>query len=345
MQKIIHLTKILIITLLIPLISKTTFAQEIYKGQVLERVQIDTSQIQYSVKLDTGEQITTQPSLLTNQDLTYEPGDKVFLQATQSQDLTQYYITDHNRLGALIWIFIIFFILAVLIGKKHGVYSIVGMAFSFLVIFKFVLPNILDGKSPVFITVMACFLIVPVNFYLSHGFNKKTHTAIVSTIITLIITSVFAWLSVNGSNITGRSSEEALFLSIYKENVNLRGILLSGIIIGFLGILDDITVSQASIVNQLKLANKELTSVELYKQAMAVGRDHITSLINTLVLVYAGASMPLLLLFLNNPQPVSYVLNSEIISEEIIRTIIGSVGLILAVPISTLLSSLVAEVE
>jgi uncharacterized membrane protein len=183
--------------------------------------------------------------------------------------------------------------------------------------------------------------IIPVTFYLSHGFNKKTHVAIVGTIISLIITGVLAAVFVNISKLTGYASEEAGFLqSEIGGTINMKGVLLAGIIIGTLGVLDDITVSQSAIVYQLKKANKKLGFRQLFSRAMKVGHDHISSLINTLVLVYAGVAMPLLLLFVNNPRPFSEVINYEIIADEIVRTLVGSIGLITAVPITTVLAAL-----
>jgi uncharacterized membrane protein len=148
-----------------------------------------------------------------------------------------------------------------------------------------------------------------------------------------------ATLFVNLSQLTGFTSEEAGFLQAYKPGlINMKGLLLSGIIIGVLGVLDDITISQSAIVEQLKKANQKLKPIELYQKAMSVGRDHIASMINTLILVYTGAALPLLLLFIDNPHPFSQVINYEIIADEVVRTLVGSIGLILAVPITTLLA-------
>ena len=149
---------------------------------------------------------------------------------------------------------------------------------------------------------------------------------------------------VEAAKLTGFASEEAGFLQVAKQGaMNMKGLLLAGIIIGVLGVLDDITISQSAIVFQLKEANEKLKFNELYKRAMNVGQDHISSMVNTLVLVYTGAALPLLLLFIDNPHPFSEIVNYEIIADEIVRTLVGSIGLILAVPITTVIASLVAE--
>lgn len=139
--------------------------------------------------------------------------------------------------------------------------------------------------------------------------------------------------------LTGLSSEEAGMLLVQRSgNFDMKGLLLCGIIIGALGVLDDITISQASIVNELIKGSEKPKGSVIYKQAMNVGRDHISSMVNTLVLAYAGASLPLLLIFVDNPHPFSEIINYEFLAEEIIRTLVGSIGLILAVPITTLIA-------
>lgn len=270
----------------------------------------------------------------------YEIGDRLIITAAQNFEKKEvFYITDYIRTTSLYWLFGIFIALTVVIGGKRGIASLLGMAFSFLIIFTFVLPQISLGKDPIFIAIIAAFFIIPSTFYLSHGFNRKTTSAVAGTIIALIITGFLANFFVDAARLTGFVSEEAGFVEAAKHGlVNIRGLLLAGIIIGVLGILDDITISQAAIVSQLKQVSPNLTIVDLYSKAMDVGRDHISSVVNTLILVYTGAAMPLLLLFIDNPMPFSEVINYEILAEEIVRTLVASIGLILAVPITTLLT-------
>ncbi len=270
----------------------------------------------------------------------YKPGDEILV--SYSKDFTGddvFYITDFIRRQPLLWLFLIFVVLTVTIGKWRGLSSLLGLGISFLVIFVFILPQICAGRDPVFIAIIGSLLIIPFTFYLSHGFNKKTTVAVIGTFIALIITGLLAKFFVEVTRLTGYASEEAGFLHLAKEGmVNIRGLVLAGIIIGTLGVLDDITVSQSAIVQQLKAANPKISYKEQFWRAMDVGRDHIASMVNTLVLVYTGAALPLLLLFITNSHPFTEVINYEIIAEEIIRTLVGSVGLIAAVPITTFLA-------
>lgn len=271
----------------------------------------------------------------------YKVGDEVIV--TYSKDFQgndTFYITDYIRRNSLLWLFVIFVGLAVAIGRWQGVTSLVGMGISFLVIFKFILPKISAGSDPVQIAILGSLVIIPATFFLSHGLNKKTGIAIAGTLISLIVTGILANAFVEACKLTGFASEEAGFLQAYKPGlINIKGLLLAGIIIGVLGVLDDITISQSAIVQQLKAANPRLKPGELYVKAMAVGKDHIASMVNTLILVYTGAALPLLLLFIDNPHPFSEVINYEIIADEIVRTLVGSIGLVLAVPITTLIAS------
>lgn len=272
----------------------------------------------------------------------YDSGDRlVVLHSVDIEGNDLFFVTDYVRRSGLLVLALFFVGLALLIGGKWGAFSLIGMGLSFVVIFTFVLPQIIKGYDPVLVAVSGSALIIPITFYLSHGINRKTNIAIIGTLITLVLTGLLAVYFVDLTRLTGFASEEAVFLQVQKGGlINMKGLLLAGIIIGTLGILDDITISQASIVEELRKANKNLDSKELFLSAMRVGRDHIASLINTLVLVYTGASLPLLLLFINNPSPVSDIINMELVADEIVRTLVGSIGLILAVPVTTFLAAL-----
>ena len=271
----------------------------------------------------------------------YQEGDEVqvvYSRNESGRDL--FYISDYVRRNTLTWLFVIFVIMTILIGKWQGASSILGMGVSFVIIFKFILPQISGGANPILIAILGSMMIIPVTFYLSHGLNRKTTVAIFGTIISLIITGLIAAFFIEAAKLTGFASEEASYLQTQTQgSIPIKGLLLAGIIIGALGILDDITVSQAAIVFELKKTNKQLGFIELFQKTMNIGRDHISSVVNTLVLVYTGAALPLLLLFINSPRPYSEVVNNEIIAEEIVRTLVGSIGLVLAVPITTLIAA------
>lgn len=279
--------------------------------------------------------------------LEYKIGDKVSVSISKDpQGKDAYFVTDYVRRDALYWLFAVFAALVLIIGGLRGVFSLIGMGISFLIIFLFVLPQILAGRDPITIAIISSMAIIPITFYLSHGFNKKTSIAVIGTIIALVITGVLANFFVTFAHLTGFASEDATFLEAARQGtIQMKGLLLAGIIIGALGVLDDITVSQSAIVFQLKKTSPHLKIKDLYSKAMDIGRDHIASMVNTLILVYTGAALPLLLLFINSPRPFGEIINFELIAEEIVRTLVVSIGLILAVPIVTLIASIASEIE
>jgi uncharacterized membrane protein len=184
-------------------------------------------------------------------------------------------------------------------------------------------------------------MIAVISLYLAHGFSKRTSIAVASTVIAIVVSALLAILFVDLTKIAGLGSEEALYLQVANlGKINLKGLLLGGIIIGSLGVLDDITTAQTATVEEISAANNKLDFAELYRRGTSVGREHILSLINTLVLAYAGSSFPLFILIVRNTtEPLWVVLNSEPIVEEIVRTIVGSATLMFAVPISTVLAA------
>lgn len=318
-----------------------TFKQEQFEAVVTKKETDKNLEVEILEGSLTGKKATIETFNLSPVNaIEYTVGEKVIVSPVNIAGRETFYIVDYSRSTSLYLLFFVFAALVVLMARRKGMASLIGLAFSFLIIFQFVLPQILAGQNPIFIAILASLIITPVNFYLSHGVNKKTTIAICGTIISLILTGFLATIFVEISKLTGTASEEATYLQLIKgAAINLKGLLLAGIIIGLLGILDDITISQAAIVHQLKEVSPKISFGELYSRAMDVGRDHIASLVNTLVLVYTGATMPLLLLFINNPLPFSKVINQQIVAEEIVRTIIASIGLILAVPITTLIAS------
>lgn len=273
----------------------------------------------------------------------FKIGERLMIAKYQSGEMTNLYIADYDRSNSLIILFGIFVVVVVFVAKLQGLSSILGMIYSFAVLIKIILPLLLNGLNPINIALLAIILIMPVTFYLSHGINKKTTVAIAGTLITLLITSIFSLLFMEMAKLSGLASEEANFLQLDRGSINFHGLLLAGIMISALGILDDITVSQASVVTQLKKVQEKISFKKLYHQAMNIGRDHIASMVNTLVLIYTGASLPLLLLFLDYNNSFSEVINYEFMAEEIVKTMISSIGLILAVPITTALACLVMK--
>jgi uncharacterized membrane protein len=250
-------------------------------------------------------------------------------------------MADVYRLPALIGLAALFFALAAWFGGRRGVTSMLGLASSVAVIMAYVVPSLAAGRSPLATCLVASFLIATLSLYLAHGFNARTTVAYVGTVVTLAVSAAAGSAFVTWARLFGLGSEDAFFLQgSGMESIDLRGLLLGGMILGALGILDDITTAQAAVVDELKHADPRLGMHELYVRGTSVGREHIASLVNTLFLAYAGAALPLFLLFrINAGQPAWFVVNSEMIAEEVVRTIVGSVCLVLAVPVTTALAA------
>lgn len=270
------------------------------------------------------------------------PGDAVVVQKIEALGEFTYGIYDKYRIWPMAFILFLFFALVIFFSRTKGVGSILGLIISILILAKYVVPRILAGQDPLLISLLGAIAIAILAIYTAHGFNKRTSIALISTIITLGISALLSILFVALAKLSGMGSEGAFYLQTGGfENLNLKGLLLGGIIIGALGVLDDITTGQAAAVDEIKKANPELSFSELYRRGISVGKEHISSLVNTLFLAYAGASLPLFLLFTVNPseQPLWVIINGEFIAEEIIRTLVGSTVLVLAVPIATLLAA------
>ena len=251
-----------------------------------------------------------------------------------------FYVSDVYRLNAVWWIVGVFFLLTVYFARWQGIRAFLGLAISFFLLFFVIVEKIVGGSSPVLASMVGVLLIATISLYIAHGFRMRTSIAFVSTLITIGLSFLFATLFVRASHLFGFGTEEAFFLQFAPiEHIDLRGILLAGIMLGVLGVLDDVTTAQAATVEEIHRANTSLGFTELYQRGLSVGREHIVSLVNTLALAYTGASFPLLLLFYIYERPLWVTLNSEIILEEVIRILVGSITLIFAVPITTMLAA------
>ena len=271
-------------------------------------------------------------------------GDRIVLGRTSDPRMgTIYYFSDYQRRLPLLLLVGLFVLVVVLIGRRRGISALLGLAFTFAVLVKFVLPSVLEGRSPLLVAIVGSAAAMLAVLYLSHGFNARTTTAVLGTLVSLAIIGLLAALFVEVARIVSLGSEDATFLQISASQVNLKGLLLGGIIIGSLGVLNDVTVTQASAVWALRAANPGWGARQLYRSAMDIGRDHIASVVDTLVLAYAGASLPLLLLFTLANRPVGDVLTGALVAEEIVRALVGSIGLVASVPLTTALAALVAQ--
>lgn len=265
----------------------------------------------------------------------------VIAKETIDGNTTRYVLADVFRIPIMVYLLVGFFILVVLIAGSKGAFSIVGMFLSLAILMGFVIPHILQGENPLLVALAGLAVTAIITMYLSHGFKWETHVALSSMLLTLLLVGVVSYGAVILGKMVGLGSEEAYYLQFGPaSHINLRGLLLAGMLLGALGILDDIALSQVSVTSQLHSAKPNISFQELYWRALSVGQDHVASLVNTLVLAYAGSSLPLFLLFsMNQSQPAWVTLNSEIIAEEVIRTLSGSIGLVIAVPLTTVMAA------
>jgi uncharacterized membrane protein len=231
----------------------------------------------------------------------------------------------------------------VVFGRWKGVGALAGLTMSLAVIVVFVLPSLLDGNNAVLVALVGTSLIAFVALYLAHGLHPTTSVALVSTFAALVVTGALSWVFIAATRFTGYTDDSTQFLDALSVPIDPRGILLAGIVIGSLGVLDDVTVTQVSAVWELRAAQPTMSSSELVRAALRIGRDHISSTVNTLFLAYAGAALPLLLLFSEASQGIGSVATREIVAVEIVRSLIGSIGLVSAVPISTWLAAQVVR--
>ena len=266
-----------------------------------------------------------------------EAGDKVIVTLGARPDgLLAIYFVDFVRTGPLLWLTAIFAVSIILISRWKGFRSLVSMAISLFVIIGFIIPRILSGGDPLWVSIIGSIILLGVTLYLTYGWNLKTHAAVISMVLVLLITGLLAGFFVVFTRLTGSGDENTLFLlQMLSTQINLRGLLLGGMIIGALGVLDDLVTTQASAVFELHHANPSLNFQQLFRSAMRIGQDHVAATVNTLVLAYAGASLPMLLLFTLGQGDLGYLVNFEFVAEEIVRTLVGSLGLVSAVPLTT----------
>ena len=270
-----------------------------------------------------------------------EKNDEVFIQKSLFGDV-EFNVVDISRTNNLILLSVFFVILVIATSGLKGVYSLVGLLFSFAIIFVFIVPQILKGAEPVSIGIIGAAVILIPTLYLSYGLNRKSIAAFFGIIVSLFFVGIFANYFVNILQFTGLG-EISVFLDMESSNtINFIGLLTAGIIIAAVGVLDDVAAIQSSVVFSLASNNSDLRGFELFKEAMHVGKDHISAVVNTLVLAYTGASLPLLLLLSLRNMPADYFVSLEMVAEEIVRTLISSSGLLLAVPLTTVIATIMA---
>ena len=313
---------------------------EIDLGGVVQRYQIAQVKLLEGEYQDLVMEMDYGKRQLLSNAVYLDAGDKVIVTLGSRPDgvLTIYFV-DFVRVSPLLWLTAIFAVSIVLISRWKGIRSLLSMMFSLYVIIGFIIPRILSGGDPLQASIIGSVILLGVTLYLTYGWNLKTHAAVISMVFVLLITGTLAGIFVAFTRLTGSGDESTLFLlQMLNTQINLRGLLLGGMIIGALGVLDDLVTTQASAVFELHHANPSLNFQQLYRSAMRIGQDHVAATVNTLVLAYAGASLPMLLLFTLGQGDLGYLVNFEFVAEEIVRTLVGSLGLVSAVPLTTMIA-------
>jgi uncharacterized membrane protein len=260
-------------------------------------------------------------------------------------DTGTYFYADQERRSVLLLLVGLFAAVVLALGRWQGLRALLALGISIAVLLQFVVPAVLDGHSPILVSLVGASAIAYLALYLAHGLNSMTTVALVGALSALALTAVLAWAFFELAHFTGAVSDEATFLPLLTGEVDVRGLLLGGVIFGALGALDDMTITQSSVVFELRAADAAMSPRRLYRSAMRVGREHVGSTVNTLLLAYAGASMPLLLLFVLSDQSLGTVANSEVVAVEIVRTLVGSIGLVAAAPLTTALATWLLSVR
>ncbi|CAN5763433.1 MAG: YibE/F family protein [Ilumatobacteraceae bacterium] len=293
-----------------------------------------------SIELTGGGQAGSTASFEQSLTTTIRAGDDITVTAAElgDDDGTAYSFFDFERSTPLIVLMLLFVGAVVALGRWRGVGALAGLAVSLIVIIWFALPSLADGNNAVAVALVTASAVAMVALYLAHGVGSATDVALLSTLASLALTGILAWAFVGLANFTGLNDDAAFVLQTLGTGIDPRGILLAGIVIGSLGVLDDVTVTQVSAVSALHHNRPDLSKRELFTSALTIGRDHISSTVNTLFLAYVGAALPLLLLFSGLGESVSGVATREVVATEIVRALVGSIGLVASVPISTALA-------
>ena len=265
------------------------------------------------------------------------PGDQVLVTVSETPDgSVNVYFSDFIRTTPLLLLAAAFALAILIISRWKGLRSLVSMAFSLTVIVGYIIPHILVGEDPLLVSIIGSAILLAVTLYLTYGWTVKTHAAVLGMLAALLLTGLLSTFFVTLARLNGTGDENAMFLMQFMQmGINLRGLLLGGMIIGALGVMDDLVTTQASAVVELHEANPSLSLRELFRSAMRIGQDHVAATVNTLVLAYIGASLPLFLMFSFARGNYANLINYSFIAEEIVRTLVGSLGLIAAVPMTT----------
>jgi uncharacterized membrane protein len=299
-----------------------------------------------TVQLD-NQQSITEPMPIEPSTPRFTVGDKVVLgyNGADPNDPGSYQLQDFQRGFPLALLGVLFAAAVLILGRMQGLKALGALVLTFVVIVLFVLPAMVAGKDPLTVGVVGAAVIMFMVLYLTHGLSARTSTAVVGTLVSLGLIGVLGWLFSVVANLTGLDEDTANLISVLGHGIDARGLLLAGIVIGSVGVLDDVTVTQTSAVWELRRANPKLGRRDLYAAGLRIGRDHMSSSVNTLVMAYAGAGLPLLLAYSASGRGLTDLLTAETIAQELVRTLVGSIGLVASVPITTFLAAMIARQE
>ena len=328
------------------------FAQEelSYEGVVKEVKEIPCSEVfnegyicfEYIVtipKLNTEER--TAPLFSETETSKFKEGDEVYITSVTDESGNEAWsITGYVRGSSMLTLLIIFSVIAILVGKRQGLGSLISLGLTLFILYAWAIPKILAGADIMVIGIMTVIYTLVIIMYVSHGFNRKSTVAVISTMIGILIVGIFAKIFTSLTHVDGSGSEEAfLLLSQTDGAIDLSGVFFISILIGAMGVLDDVVMSQVSSIQELYIANRELSTFQLYSKAMNIGRDHISSMVNTLFIAYAGSSFALVMLLTYNSGGIGNILKTDVIAEEVVRTLTSSIGILLIVPISSIIAA------
>ncbi|TDD70024.1 YibE/F family protein [Jiangella aurantiaca] len=271
----------------------------------------------------------------------FHEGDEVVLSALPDAPLeSRYEVLDFQRDAPLLWLAGLFAVAVVVLSGWKGLAALGGLAVSLVVLLVFVLPALLTGESPLPVAVVGASLIMMVTLYLAHGLSVRTSVALIGTLVSLTLTGLLGSLFTSVAHFTGLAGDAASYLGTVNTEIDVRGLLLAGLVIGALGVLDDVTVTQSAAVWELAAADPSSSRRSLLGAGLRIGREHVAATVNTLVLAYVGAALPLLMLFSVAGQGVTDVITTEAVAQEIVRALVGGLGIIAAVPVTTALAVL-----
>jgi uncharacterized membrane protein len=256
--------------------------------------------------------------------------------------MSPYAFADYERRQPMLWLLAGFVGVVLAFGRLRGALSLAGLAASIGVVLLFLIPAILDGRPPLLVALTGSLTVMLVTLLVTHGIGPKSVAAALGTAASLLLTALLAILFTRLAKVTGFSSDEAMLLQGSTDGLSIQGLVIAGMVIAALGVLDDVTVSQASAVLALRRTDPTLPFRRLYREAIDIGRDHVAATVNTLVLAYVGASLPILLVFAVGDTPFADAINGDAISETIVGTLVGSIGLIVAVPLTTAVAAALA---